>query len=584
MGFDLSLSARVARGHRAASGNEDYPEGTLALQAPHFRAGGVDLSAYRHGTINLDLVPAALRPVNPQITLRDVRWTDRIPAETFSFTSAEIEFQGKAYRALLYYPHPELKVENFQPPTVLEFLCESISGLAYGDEVVLRLESARFADFYATDPYRPVFHLAPRKGWMNDPNGLVHDGTLWHAFYQAYDPQVVDGLTWGHATSPDLVQWEEQPVALLPDENGQCWSGSAVRTEEGLACLFTYWNPREDGRQCQGLATSRNGTEFLMHPGNPVIPQLRHQPGQPDHADFRDPKVFWHEETERWIMVVAGGELRFYGSTNVVEWELLGHQPEIVTECPDLFRLDSPRGPVWVLSGGGDWMQVGEFDGFRFTPTQARQRFTWGPDGYATQTFSDAPDGRRIALTWLYSWKYGVEMKPSGVRHPFPTSWSGGCQSTPVELSLREVDGQLRVCQVPVREIGLARGRECSNPSGLAAWDAEFSVDPGAPWQIEFAPGTDRSLVLKSDGEGIRLHRRGGGLAHVPHYEWEGGVELPRGDGVCDLRILRDRCSLEVFTRCGADAALCFALTEPGKFEVEVSGELTGRYWEITGG
>ena len=177
-----------------------------------------------------------------------------------------------------------------------------------------------------SEMYRPQYHFSPEEKWMNDPNGLVyHDGT-YHLFYQYYPDDIVWGpMHWGHAISTDMMHWEHKPIALYPDEHGLIFSGSAVvdinntsgfaqNGETPLVAMFTYhlMEGEKAGRndfQTQGIAYSLdNGETWKKYEGNPVI-------GNSGIKDFRDPKVFWHEASEQWIMVlVAGDHAKFYSS------------------------------------------------------------------------------------------------------------------------------------------------------------------------------------------------------------------------------------------------------------------------------
>lgn len=195
--FDLILGAQVVRGHGVASGaNPDgaYVGGTLAPQLPLFAERGLDLSRFHRGTINLATPGHVLRLIAADHTFSQVAWTDRIPPEDFSFSRAQVAYQGQTYAAYVYWPHPETKVEHFQEPGLIEVIAEEVPALTYGANVELRLQREHFGDFWEDDPFRPHFHLTPWQGWINDPNGLVHDGSRWHAFYQYYNPDEVDGM------------------------------------------------------------------------------------------------------------------------------------------------------------------------------------------------------------------------------------------------------------------------------------------------------------------------------------------------------------------------------------------------------
>ena len=207
-----------------------------------------------------------------------------------------------------------------------------------------------------------------------------------------------------------------------------------VPSKSGLVAIFTHSSSYkvDDVRvgQCQSIAYSKdNGRTWIKYEGNPVIGSANYQtifgeregdPGDPlENGAFRDPKVFWHDESAQWMMVVAGGPIRFYSSPDLIHWEPEAMQPEIVTECPDLFKLyiDGTDEYKWVLSEGGRFYRIGDFvevDGVwtfvtdedpnnydEYNPLSngiARYYTNYGADAYAAQTFSDAPDGRRILV------------------------------------------------------------------------------------------------------------------------------------------------------------------------------------------
>ena len=244
-------------------------------------------------------------------------------------------------------------------------------------------------DAYA-EQYRPQFHYTPQENWMNDPNGLVYHDGRYHLFYQ-YNPygDQWGNMSWGHAYSDDLLHWEEQGVAIPVDNGVEAWSGSAVVDHSNTTGFGSTGNPplvaiytgHEPGQpQVQHLAYSTdNGDSWTIYDGNPVL--------DIDNYDFRDPKVFWHDETSRWIMVVARAVDRvidIYGSDDLKEWELLsefGPQGSVegVWECPDLIELrvdGDPENTRWVLQidvidgspAGGTGAQyfIGDFDGEEF--------------------------------------------------------------------------------------------------------------------------------------------------------------------------------------------------------------------------
>ncbi len=475
--YDLEISGVVISGHGVASGkskNCPYAGGTLRQQMPYFKERGLDLGCYFLGTLNVDVAPVKPNMIAADYTFFHVKWTERIPAEHFSFSRCILNYEGKDYDALIYLPHPETKVEHEQKPTLLEIIAEPVGDLHYGKKVTLKLQAAHFDILpqtippatLPTCPNAPLYHFAPRTGWMNDPNGLCYYKGKWHLFYQYYNPAEIDGMQWGHASSNDLLHWEHHLPALRPDAKGQIWSGSAVAIgkaqselfggEEGIACYYTYWD-KTDHRQSQGMAISADGHHFYKAGSNPIIPQLRHLAGHPDDKDFRDPKVFWHEPTKQWVMAVAGGKLRIFTSDNLRDWTFAAIHPNLETECPDLFPIvaegetDRVR---WVLMRGGTHYQTGDFDGRVFTPDSEPKVFGGGPDFYATQTWDNAPDKRRIGISWLYRWSYGVRLSPTGVFSELePEPPYGGSMGLPCEMRLRRVANGLRLYHYPVEEV-----------------------------------------------------------------------------------------------------------------------------------
>ena len=242
-------------------------------------------------------------------------------------------------------------------------------------------------------PYRPQIHFSPEKNWMNDPNGMFYDNGLYHLYYQ-YNPfgEKWGHMSWGHATSEDLVHWEHHPVALLEEDGVMIFSGSAVVDKDNTSGLGTedaypivaIYTGHMEGNQSQHIAYSLDGGyTFTKFEGNPVLDL--------NMKDFRDPKVFWYEPDNRWIMVVALSaeqKLHFYGSENLIDWEFLSEFGPLgaqngLWECPDLFLLpviNEKDTYKWVLqvdlgsnsntSGSGGQYFVGDFDGISFTPEE----------------------------------------------------------------------------------------------------------------------------------------------------------------------------------------------------------------------
>ncbi|WP_136253981.1 glycoside hydrolase family 32 protein [Onishia niordana] len=335
-----------------------------------------------------------------------------------------------------------------------------------------------------TPAFRPLLHFTPPKGWMNDPNGLVHHAGQYHLFYQCYPDDTVWGpMHWGHASSRDLVHWTHRPVALAPDAHGMCFSGSAVVDWQHsfvaeceittvprkavcgtlradmvtpLVAFFTRHVPGESpefDHQCQAMAASRDGGRSWQTCDKAIL-------DNPGLQDFRDPKVFWHAESAHWVMVLTEGQqLGIYRTQGGAEWEKVsvfgaehGAHDEWAWECPDLFPLPiegsqgEQGGDVerWVLmvgvqrcgpaGGSGTQVFIGDFDGIDFTPHQPPETVTWfdlGADCYAAQSWSDHP-GERLVIGWMSNWLYANET---------PTGDWRGAMTIPRALSLHPDEG-----------------------------------------------------------------------------------------------------------------------------------------------
>lgn len=435
---------------------------------------------------------------------------------------------------------------------------------------------------------RPAIHFTPGSGWLNDPNGLVYYAGEYHLFYQ-YVPNLGGAgaaKCWGHAVSGDLVTWEHLPVALVPDELGAIWSGSAVVDwhdssgffdgGSGLVALFTHWR---DGVQAQSLAYSRDrGRTWTKYAGNPVI-------AAPELRVFRDPKVCWHAPTGQWVMVVTIGQsVRFYTSTDLREWRATGefgagHGSQAgVWECPDLFPLpiEGADGVErWVLlvslnGPEGSWMEyfVGDFDGATFTsadPAGTVLPFDWGRDYYAAISWSDVPleDGRRLTIGWMSNWRYAYAV---------PTTPWRGALTLPRALALRQTPDGPRIVQRPVAELQQLRGpvqrwdtqRLTSDapltlPALSTALEVLLTVGVGASgeFRIGIGAGVGCGIVLGYDAGAGQLFVERAAPQSLATFGGRREVPLVLSDGTLTLQLFLDRCSLELFADDGA-----LALTE----------------------
>ncbi|MFC4098978.1 glycoside hydrolase family 32 protein [Paenibacillus xanthanilyticus] len=443
--------------------------------------------------------------------------------------------------------------------------------------------------------YRSVYHFSPREKWMNDPNGMVFFQGEYHLFYQHHPSGMKWGpMHWGHAVSKDLVAWEELPIALAPDELGMIFSGSAVVDwhdttgffggEPGLVAIFTHHLEREGqaALQTQSLAYSKDaGRTWSKYAGNPVL-------AHPSFVDFRDPKVFWDAEKERWVMIVACGQtVCLYHSPDLKSWTFASEFGEGigfhggVWECPDLFPLpvdgDASR-QKWVMlvsigdspdypEGSRTQYFTGEFDGETFVPDAHSRTVRWldyGRDNYAGVSWSDVPaeDGRRLFIGWMSNWKYANLTPTEGFR---------GAMTVPRELSLRTLaDGSTALAQQPVQELAAARvplvtlkdatiaeAQQALAGLALESYELRAEAAPGSSYAFRVRAGGGEETIVGVDaslGEAY-VDRSNSGLSGF--HEQFGGrhaakLEAGRDAGPShDLTILVDRASVEVFANDG---------------------------------
>lgn len=249
----------------------------------------------------------------------------------------------------------------------------------------------------AAEAFRPQYHFTPAANWMNDPNGMVYYAGEYHLFYQYHPDSTVWGpMHWGHAVSKDMLNWEHLPIALYPDQLGTIFSGSAVidwantsgfgtAENPAMVAIFTYHDAESEKTgnkdfQSQGIAYSLDkGRTWIKYSDNPVL-------NNPGKVVFRDPKVSWHEASQKWVMALAQGDnIGFYSSTNLREWETessFGHEWGAhggVWECPDLIKVKiagtNEYKYVLIVSvmpgapngGSGTQYFIGDFDGTTFT-------------------------------------------------------------------------------------------------------------------------------------------------------------------------------------------------------------------------
>ena len=434
------------------------------------------------------------------------------------------------------------------------------------------------------EKYRPQFHFTPPEKWMNDPNGMFFYEGEYHLFYQYYpDSNVWGPMHWGHAVSEDMVKWEHLPIALYPDSLGYIFSGSAVVDwgntsgfgSEGnppLVAIYTYHNMEgeKSGRtdyQYQGIAYSIDkGRTWQKYEQNPVLPNQ-------GIKDFRDPKVFWFDAGEKWVMTLAEWDhVSFYSSKDLKSWvkesdfglEYGNHAG--VWECPDLFemQIEGTDQHKWVLlvsinpggPQGGSATQyfVGDFDGQQFTldddfipevsKVNEAEQAVWldyGADNYAGVTWSDIPkeDGRRLFIGWMSNWDYAQVV---------PTYKWRSAMTIPRELKLYFANRRYRVHSKPVDELN---AYVIDDSSGQQ--DSTFLITAGVAGDFEIAisNSSNEEISIKLEEGKLKFDRSRSG--NTDYSEGFGSIHEVDMEAIIpsEIQVFVDVSSIEVFINDG---------------------------------
>ncbi len=402
------------------------------------------------------------------------------------------------------------------------------------------------------EPQRGKFHFSPKRGWNNDPNGMVYFNGEYHLFFQ-HNPYGVNwgNMHWGHAVSKDLVHWKELPEALYPDSLGTMFSGSAIMDHLGKSGFGTKEKPAmllfytaAERSWTQGLAYTLDGRNFEKYE-SPILKKVSN--------GNRDPKVIWHEPSKHWIMVLyveeAGEQhtMHFYRSPDLKKWEftskILGgiKNDRYLYECPEFFELaidEDEQRKKWVLTGGNSQYAIGSFDGKTFRPEEERIFSQQGRDYYAAQTFNHEPKGRRVEIGWWRTHTGGG------------TSKFNQSMSIPMELKLRTTKRGPRLVRIPVSELEQLRR------NGQQIQSISLSNNSSNPLQslqtetaeIRFQLDTKNTKIVNLNIRGLAIQY------HVQEQELvveNMRIHLPLIDNRQDFIIYVDRTGIELFANQG---------------------------------
>ena len=406
-------------------------------------------------------------------------------------------------------------------------------------------------DFDTTnrEKFRPSYHHTPLYGWMNDPNGMFYKDGEWHLYYQ-YNPygSLWENMTWGHSVSKDLIHWEALPLAIEADAIGTIFSGSCVVDKNNTAgfgkdAIIAFYTSAAES-QTQSMAYSTDGGRtFTKYDKNPVVTF--------NAPDFRDPKVFWYEDTNRWIMMLAvGQEMQIWSSANLKDWNKessFGSEYGChggVWECPDMLKI----GDKWVLicninpggpfGGSATQYFVGDFDGKKFTCESMPKVTKWldyGKDHYATVSFSNAPDGRITVLAWMSNWQYANQV---------PTKQFRSANSIARDLGLFKDGEETYVSVTPSKEMLGVRGAKIKKPSATC----EIIVDVKGTMELTLSNAKGEQVVMNYDAQKqtFAMDRTKSGDCSFSEA-FAATTVAPTHGNLKQLRIFVDNSSIEAF-------------------------------------
>lgn len=410
----------------------------------------------------------------------------------------------------------------------------------------------KFSDTFDTtnrEKFRPAYHHTPQYGWMNDPNGMFYKDGEWHLYYQ-YNPygSLWENMTWGHSVSKDLVHWEALPLAIEADALGTIFSGSCVVDKDNTAgfgknAVIAFYTSAGEA-QTQSMAYSTDGGRtFNKYEKNPVVTF--------NAPDFRDPKVFWYDGTNRWIMMLAvGQEMQIWSSANLKDWQKessfgseYGNHGG-VWECPDLLKIEdkwvlicniNPGGP---FGGSATQYFVGDFDGHKFTCESMPKVTKWldyGKDHYATVSFSNAPDGRTVVLAWMSNWQYANQV---------PTRQFRSANSIARDLGLFKDGEETYVSVIPSKETLAMRGKKIKNPTDAC----EIVVDVKGSMELILSNTKGEQVVMKYDAQKQTFamnRKQSGDISFSEAFPIE--TTAPTHGALKQLRLFIDHSSIEAF-------------------------------------
>jgi len=452
---------------------------------------------------------------------------------------------------------------------------------------VYRVNVHRFKadEVYYNEAYRDQYHYSVKEGWGNDPNGLVYYKGTYHFFYQFYDGIRHGPMHWAHATSTDLIHWQEEPIALYPDANGAMFSGCIVVDEHNTSGFF---NGIEGGGLVAIITADGNGQRIkLAYSTDEGKTWTKVDEIAADWTDdplldaaFRDPKVFRWEG--KWFMVIAGGPLRIYSSDDLRTWTCEAAYADLHTECPDLYPIEAPDGQLkWVLSRGGRAYKIGDFktvDGsWRFVPDEDYVNqdgvMNFGRDFYAAMTYYIQDFGTAanptlpelVEVNWMNTWDDYCNQVAQTVGKDFNGTYNLNLKlglakdgekyvltQTPISAyeALRRTDEKLEWTQVTVEENNTLLKDFVGDTYEIIA---KFHPEAGTKkvgFKVRTGEGEETAVIYDLERQSLSLDRsRSGMIISSKFAEVTSQHVTKNADGTVDLRIYVDKASVEVFAK-----------------------------------
>ena len=485
---------------------------------------------------------------------------------------------------------------------------------------VYRVNVHRFKadEVYYNEAYRGQFHYSVKEGWANDPNGLVYFNGTYHMFYQFYDDVKWGPMHWAHATSTDLIHWEEEPIALYPDANGAMFSGCIVVDEHntsgffdgieggGLVALITADGNGQRIKLAYSIDAGKTWTKVDEIAADWTDDPLR-------DAAFRDPKVFRWEG--KWFMVVAGGPLRIYSSDDLRSWTCESVYSDLHTECPDLYPIEAPDGQIkWVLSRGGRFYKIGDFktvDGsWSFVPdadyANSDGVMNFGRDSYAAMTYyvqdfgtaSEPTLPELVELNWMNTWDDYCNLVAETVDQDFNGTFNLNLKlglvkdrekyvltQTPISgyETLRQTGSKQEWSQVTVEENDTLLKDFVGDTYEIIA---KFYPEDGTSkvgFKVRTGEGEETLIVYDLQAQTLSIDRSSSGVIISSKFaEVTSQSVTANADGTVDMHIYVDKASVEVFAKDYTAAGAAQIFPSPLSVGAQVFVEGTAAKADIT--